>query len=167
MTGWVSGCERAPAFTEAVFNGAAAVGAMVNEGAHAASEVGQLMTVDVITCEPDQTAQDAAEVMARGKVGAVVIVDEDQTVLGLLTERDLVSKVVAPSRVAREVLVRDVMSAPAIGVQPEDTLDRVLKRMNEFHYRRLPVMRGSRLAGMISQTDLLRQYPNLVASHRW
>lgn len=157
----------AVAFADALKAGMDIAGHMDEESAHAASEVGRLMTVDVITVGPDQTAQDAAEVMAKGKIGAAIVIDDERDVLGLLTERDLVAKVVAPSLQAREVLVRDIMSAPAIGVQPEDTLDRVLRRMNEFHYRRLPVTRGTKLAGIISQTDLLRHYPNLVASHRW
>ena len=140
---------------------------MGHRTAHAGTEVSRIMSIDVETCSPDENAQIAATAMARAKVGALIVVDEEQQVLGVLTERDLVSKIMAHNYAAHDILVRDVMSAPAIGVQAEDTLERVLLRMNEFRYRRLPVMQSSQLVGVISQTDILRHYPEMVASHRW
>ena len=134
--------------------------------AYASMEVSQVMTENVITCSTEHTCRDACIMMTENKIGAIVVVDEDYNVLGMLSERDVVSNVVAEGKDG-STLVRDAMNAPAIGVQMEYTLDQVIRRMTEFRFRRLPVLRGTELVGIISQTDMLKHYPALIASNRW
>ena len=130
---------------------------------YASPEVSRLMATDVVSVSPEYTVMQAALTMTAGRVGVAVVV-EDERVIGMVSERDLMSKVVAQGLDPGEVLVEHVMSAPVIGIQETATLADAVRRMVDFRYRRLPVVRGEKLVGVISQTDLLRHYPTLVAA---
>lgn len=134
---------------------------------YASSEVSELMTSDVETAFTYDSIKSAAVKMAERGIGALVIVDDENNVLGMLTERDVMSNVVAHNKDAEKTIVRDIMTAPAIGVQLESTLDQVIRKMVSYKFRRLPVLEGTKLSGMISQTDVLRSYPDIIASHSW
>jgi CBS domain-containing protein len=101
---------------------------------------------------------EAAEYMANRKIGGVCVLDEGERLLGILTERDLLNRVVVPQREPASMQVKDVMSAllDLAVIETNDTPHEALERMERTGRRHLPVVEGQRWVGMLSMRDLLR-----------
>jgi len=113
------------------------------------------MTREVVTVESSKTIFDAANIMTEKKVGGLVVV-RGGDIVGIITERDILRRVVAKKCDPTGVKISEVMSTPVISVAPNDTLSDAAQKMVENRIRRLPVIEGSILAGIITSTDLAR-----------
>jgi len=100
------------------------------------------------------TVRQAAQHMASKKVGAVPVV-EGTRLVGLFSERDLVTRVVAPGLDPRALTIGQVMTREVIIAEPEETFDVALERMMRRHIRHLPVVSNGRLVGFVSFRDLV------------
>jgi CBS domain-containing protein len=123
--------------------------------------VEEVMTKDPKTGSPDMSAQQAAKMMKREKVGSLVIMDGSNAI-GILTEKDIVEKVVAEGRSATRTKVIDVMSEPLVTVGPKDTVGEVARKMSNMKLRRLPVVENGSLLGIVTENDILRLSPALI-----
>ena len=107
------------------------------------------------TLPPDASCREAAQLLSGVGVGCVVVA-EDGRPLGIVTDRDLVVRVMAPSRDPESTRLRDVMSAEPVFVANERSLDQVLAIMRQQRVRRVPVVDAhGRLEGIIALDDLL------------
>lgn len=97
---------------------------------------------------------EAARRMSYFNVGAIVIVDEQGKLIGIVTERDITRRVVAERRDPAKTLLREVMSANPDALRPSDTAEDALRLMRVRGYRHLPVVDEGRLVGMVSVRDL-------------
>jgi len=120
-----------------------------------AKTVKDVMTRDIEACEPDAKVKDAAELMARKDVGPIPVV-EDGTLVGIVTDRDIVIRVVAEGRDAAETTVGEISSKGLVTVSPDDDLEDALKLLAQHQVRRLPVVEGDRLVGIVAQADIAR-----------
>jgi CBS domain-containing protein len=111
---------------------------------------------DVATIPAEATARDAAIAMRTRAVGSVVILRGGEPV-GILTDRDLLERVVAEGKDAAETSTADVMSQPLHVVDPEDPLDRVVELMSARGIRRIPVVREGELVGIVTLDDVLSE----------
>ena len=118
-------------------------------------QVKDLMSTDVAVVGPDQTMAMAAIMMADDSLSSLVVVDKG-TVAGIITEKDFLERVVAKGKSALDVKVRDVMSCPVVTVSSQATVFEAGRIVEEKHVKRLPVVDGSKLVGIVSQTDLIR-----------
>jgi CBS domain-containing protein len=109
---------------------------------------------DVITANPLLTAREAARLMARKRVGAVVVV-EDGRVVGMFTERDLMNRVVAADRDPDTTTLGEVMTPDPQAVTPDVEVETVIAWMLSGRFRHLPVLEGPHLAGIVSQGDVV------------
>jgi CBS domain-containing protein len=121
---------------------------------------GELMTTDVVTVGPDDRVRDALQAMIDHDFGSVVVAEEGRAV-GMFTERDVTRHVLSDPALLDE-RVRDLMSAPPITVEPGDQVVDVFELMNGKGIRRLPVVEGDRLVGIVTEGDL-RRWVGLVA----
>ena len=119
------------------------------------TNIKEVMTRDVRACEPNATVADAAKVMAQGDVGPVPIV-EDGRLVGIVTDRDIVVRVVAEGRDPNATTVKEIASTELVTVAPDDDLDEALHLLAERQVRRLPVVEGDRLVGIVAQADIAR-----------
>jgi CBS domain-containing protein len=119
------------------------------------TSIKEVMTRDVRACEPDATVAEAAKVMAREDVGPVPIV-EDGRLVGLVTDRDIVVRVVAEGRDPNATTVKEIASTELVTVSPDDDLDEALNLLARRQVRRLPVVEGDRLVGIVAQADIAR-----------
>jgi CBS domain-containing protein len=121
---------------------------------------GAVCTRDVSIAFRSTALYDAARSMRERHVGSLVVVDETpegRVVVGLLTDRDIVTAVVAKEVDARTLSVEDVMSADVATVREDDSLHDVVAQMKRRRVRRLPVVTAQdRLVGMIAADDVLR-----------
>jgi CBS domain-containing protein len=111
------------------------------------------MTEAPATLGPDMNAFDAAGLMRQFDVGVIPIVDGEKFI-GLVTDRDLVMRVLADREDASEVLLRDIATRSPVTVSPDAKLSEARDLMAEHKVRRLPVVKGEQLVGIISIGDI-------------
>lgn len=114
------------------------------------------MSREVVIVEPRRTIFEAANVMGDRRVGCLIVVDPNREPLGIITERDVLRRVVARGLDPRRVKVFDVMSKPLITAGPETSIRDAARIMVSNRIRRLPVVEGSRLIGIVTSADLAR-----------
>lgn len=103
----------------------------------------------------NETVREVAFYMSERRVGAVAVLD-GQRVAGIVSERDIMSKVVAKGLDPAKTKVSEVMSRELLVASPEDSYEDAARKMRQAGIRHLPVVEGGRLLGMISQRDLLQ-----------
>ena len=116
-----------------------------------------VMTKDVVTCTPQNTIPEVARLMKTEDIGPILIVDNEQsrTLVGIITDRDIVLKVIAEERDVNTTRVGDVMSKKLVTCRPDDDVDVAMKAMAQFQLRRIPVVgENMTLLGIISQADV-------------
>ncbi len=111
------------------------------------------------TLPPDATVRAAADLMAQRRIGAVMVV-EGGRLRGIVTERDIVYRVVAKDLPAQTTPVGAVMTVEPETLQPNDTAMTALQRMQTGRYRHLPVLRGDEVCGMVSIRDIYEAVRN-------
>jgi CBS domain-containing protein len=114
--------------------------------------VADLMTRPTATCPADAEIRAAAALMRDRDTGDVVVVDHD-TVRGIVTDRDIVVRALADGK-GPETPLAEVLSGQVVAVAPDDRIEKVVDLMREHAVRRIPVVDGGRLAGVISIGDL-------------
>jgi CBS domain-containing protein len=118
--------------------------------------IASMMEKKVLVADLNSNARDCAKAMSRRGVSSAVVVERNRA-LGIVTERDLVSKVMADGLDAAKVLVRDIMSTPLITAPPDATMTKASEIMAEYRIRRLVVIdKGGNLAGIVTAGDIAR-----------
>lgn len=112
----------------------------------------------LITAEPDSTISQAAQRMAHYNVGVVVVMDADDQVAGVLSERDIVKGLSGADGDVENILVADLMTESVISVSPTDSLVDAVIAMNTHGIRHLIVMQAGKPVGVISIRDVLRVF---------
>ena len=114
----------------------------------------EVMTKDPASCNASEMVTKVASLMKQHDVGAVPVAESDRLV-GIVTDRDIVLKVVAAGRNPEQAPVRDAMTPNPVSCKEDDDLEYALKLMKERQVRRMPIVDGSgRLSGIIAQADV-------------
>lgn len=127
--------------------------------------VGDVMTHNVVVVPFGKTILDVAKIMKRDNVGSIIVVEdtEGKHAKGIITERDLVHKILAKGEDPYPVPVEKAMSRPLRVVRPETSLEDAAKAMRENKMKRLPVVNEkNELIGIISEGDILRVFPAII-----
>jgi CBS domain-containing protein len=111
---------------------------------------------DVVTTQPHVSLREAADVLARNRIGAVVVSDASGGVLGILSERDIVRAVSSGGGEALKDPVSRHMTAKVITTTEDDSVEDTMETMTQSRIRHLPVLRDGRLAGMVSIGDVVK-----------
>ncbi len=109
----------------------------------------------VVTVSPTATLAEAARTMVDHRIGAVVVADAAEQLLGIVTERDLTKAIV-------DHAVEDVMTHPVVTCAPDESVVEALYMMNSRHIRHLPILDRDRLAGIISIRDVTGKWIELL-----
>jgi len=117
------------------------------------SELIGLKGAAVVTIAPTASALDAAQAMNERKIGSLVVV-EGKRVVGIITERDILTRIVAVERSPSKTRVADVMTPQPITCVPDTPLEELRSVMHERRVRHVPVLESGALAGMVSIGDL-------------
>lgn len=121
--------------------------------------VKDLMSDQVISVLPEESVAVAARLMTRHNVGALPVRDRDGSLCGILTDRDVVTRCVALERPMQQTSVARVMTSRVATVPPTASVDQAAAMLAKEQVRRLPVVEGRRLVGMVTLSDLSRQAP--------
>ena len=119
-----------------------------------------IMTPNPTCVRSSDTVLDAARRMAHEDVGALPICGEDNRLKGMLTDRDIVVKVLAEGKDPRAMHISEVPHGNIVSVKADDDVDRVLQTMKQHKIRRVPVIEGHDLVGIVAQADVARSLPD-------
>lgn len=119
------------------------------------------MTRMVVTVSPTATIQECSQIMNKEGIGSVVIKDMD-AVKGIMTEQDIVRKVVAAGKRPESVTVKEVMERRVISVDPGKDIHDALVIMRDGDIRHLPVVDNGKLLGILTVKDILKVEPELI-----
>lgn len=121
----------------------------------------EIMSTNPVTISGDATVAEAAAEMRDRDIGSLVVL-EDGRPTGIVTERDVVSKVAAEDRPAKKTTVREIMSSPLVAIHPHQEVADAAKVMASRNIRRLPVIKEGKLVGMLTENDIIRVWPQLI-----
>jgi CBS domain-containing protein len=126
---------------------------MKTRGGTMAKSVRDAMTEDPRSIGASASVVEAARLMREQHIGSLPITD-DQKLVGMITDRDITTRVVAEAADPQKTPVSDVYSRDLISVEPDNDLDEALQLMARHQVRRLPVVENGRLVGIVAQADI-------------
>jgi len=124
--------------------------------------VRDVMSSPVITMDENSSSNQAAAAMEKNDVGAVIITNKAGQSIGIITERDLVIRVIAKNLKPDTVKAKEIMTTPLVNIEPEATISEAARRMNMLDIRRLGVFYKGNLVGIVSSKDILGVMPELI-----
>jgi CBS domain-containing protein len=119
----------------------------------------EIMTEGSEYLKEDATVADAAKRLANASIGAAPVCDASGHLRGVVTDRDLVVEVLAAGKDPASTKVVDLVHGEAVTIGADDTVEEAIRTMQQHKVRRLPVIDGTRLVGMVSQADIARSCP--------
>lgn len=124
--------------------------------------VKDVMTSPVITIDEEGNVQEAARLMDRNDVGCIIVSDKNQKPVGIITERDMITRVLSKNTLPTKVKAKKAMTSPLLTIDPEETLTEAARKMSKLNVRRLGVIYKGNLVGLISSKDILAVTPELI-----
>jgi CBS domain-containing protein len=124
--------------------------------------VKDVMSSPVITVTEDEAVDKVAQFMDMQELGCIVVTDKDGRPLGIITERDLVTRVLGKNKLPSKLKAKDVMTSPLITINPDETLSNAARQMSRLNVRRLGVIYKGDLVGILSSKDILAVTPELL-----
>jgi CBS domain-containing protein len=119
------------------------------------SVVADIMSTPVVAVEGEVNVRDGALLMTDKRIGSIVITERGQPV-GIVTERDMLERVVSLCRDPCETRMKDIMSSPLISTSPDTNILDAMRKMRENRISRLLVMEKDKLIGIVSERDVIR-----------
>ena len=124
-------------------------------------KVEDVMVEDVITVEANQTVKKAIDLMNENEIGSLIVVKQGKA-MGIITERDMLTRILARSRNPERTKVSEIMSAPLVVADPKMELEEAARLMFKMKVKKLPVISKGELIGLITLTDLARFQPQII-----
>jgi CBS domain-containing protein len=117
--------------------------------------VKDVMVKEVIAVEADAKVRDAVELMNKNEIGCLIVQKRGKPV-GMITERDILKKIVCQSKNPEEVRVSEIMSRPLVVGKVDMDLEEAARLMLKRNIKKLPIVNGGKLVGLITLTDVVR-----------
>jgi CBS domain-containing protein len=124
-------------------------------------QVRDVMSKDVKVVRPDTLVKEVVATMNKFNIGSIIVVQSDRPV-GIITERDILKRIVEPCLAPETLRAREVMSSPVITIRGTVSIDEAAKIMARKRLKKLLVMEESKLAGILTFTDIVTQVPNML-----
>jgi len=119
------------------------------------AKVRDIMVREVVTIEANATVRNAVRLMNNCEIGCLIVLQEGKPT-GIVTERDMINRVLLAGRDPRAVEVGGVMSKPLLSLEPEKEIEDAVMLMFKHKIKKLPIIENGRLVGVVTLTDLIR-----------
>ncbi len=126
------------------------------------SLVKDYMRKEISTISIEASANRASKTMLNEKVSYIIVLDKGQPV-GIVTERDLVQKILAKDMPPNDTTVSDCMSAPLVTIDPDQSINEAVEMMKKYGFRRIPVVKNGIIYGIFSARDLVEHFEEFEA----
>ncbi|MFP3950624.1 MAG: cyclic nucleotide-binding/CBS domain-containing protein [Candidatus Bathyarchaeia archaeon] len=120
--------------------------------------VRDIMSRNVKTVRTDDTVLDAVKKMNKFNIGSVIVTSNNRPV-GIITETNVMQRIVAPRLDAGTVWTKDIMSSPLITIEETASVEEAARLMAEKQIKKLPIVKGDKLQGVVTTTDIVRASP--------
>jgi CBS domain-containing protein len=124
--------------------------------------VKDVMSSPVVTLDKDATSNKVADLMDENELGCVIVTNKKGQPVGIITERDLVIRVLTKNLKPDAVKAKEIMTSPLVTIEPEATISEAARRMSRLNIRRLGVIYKGNLVGVVSSKDILGVMPELI-----
>jgi len=124
-------------------------------------EVRNFMVSNVITIETSALVMDAVKIMNQHMIGCLVV-NKNGSPVGMVTERDLLKRLLAESKNPEKTRIQEIMSKPLIVAKPDMEIEEVIKFMFDRKIKKIPIVEDGKLLGLVTFTDLLSFQPQLI-----
>jgi CBS domain-containing protein len=124
-------------------------------------KVEDVMTTDIITIDVNATVKKAAKIMDKNGISCLIAARKGKAI-GIITERDLLKRIIVESKDPEKTKVKEVMSSPLEVVAPGTDLEKALRLMFRKKIKKLPVVDEDNLLGLVSLTDIARCQPAII-----
>jgi CBS domain-containing protein len=124
-------------------------------------KVEDAMVDDVVTIEADATVKKAVDLMNKHEIGCLIVVRSGKAV-GIVTERDMLSRVLGMARDPERTKVSDIMTSPLVVADPQMDLEEAARLMFKMKVKKLPVVSKGDLVGLLTLTDVARFQPQII-----
>lgn len=121
-------------------------------------KISDIMTRNVVTIETGKTVQEAVEIMNKKEIGCIVVT-KDGSPIGIVTERDVLNKIVVEGRDPEKTKIEEIMSSPLITGSPDMTLEDAAKLLVLRRVKKLPIVEKGKLVGIVTLFDIVRWEP--------
>jgi CBS domain-containing protein len=125
--------------------------------------VRDIMSTKVRTAKTESTMMEVVRKMNKFDVGSIVILDSAARPVGIVTERDVLRKIVEPQLPPDSVKALQVMSAPLVTINADAGVEQAAKLMSKKRIKKLPVVDGGKLVGIVTSMDIMRSQPKLIS----
>ena len=123
--------------------------------------VKDIMSSPALTIEENETAKAAGEKMKKHRKGCLLVTRNGKPV-GIVSDSDLINKVLVKDKLASQVLVKEIMSSPLVTVRPDDNIVDAVNKIKKNNIHRLPVIDKGKIVGIISLSDIARASPEMI-----
>jgi CBS domain-containing protein len=124
--------------------------------------VKDVMSSPVVTLDEDAPSNRVAHIMDENELGCVIVTNKTGKPVGILTERDLVIRVLAKNLKPDAIKAKEIMTSPLVTIEPDATVSEAARRMSRLNIRRLGVIYKGNLVGLVSSKDILAVMPELI-----
>jgi CBS domain-containing protein len=114
-----------------------------------------IMTREVVSVRVDASVEEALELLLQNKISGIPVVEEDMTLVGIVTEKDLLRLFYRPEG-GKKKAVENFMTQPAVHFDENETLDDICRCLLEVAFRRVPVTKKGKVVGIVSRPDVLK-----------
>ncbi len=123
-------------------------------------KVGDVMTRNPVVASPNDDLVKCAQIMRKHHVGAVLAIEGSKT-LGIITESDIINKVIAENKDLKKAKIKDYMVTNVATIEPDRDIFEALSKMKDLNIRRLPVVYNGKTVGLLAMKDILKIEPHL------
>jgi CBS domain-containing protein len=124
-------------------------------------QVRDVMSKDVKVVRPDTLVKEVVATMNKFNIGSIIVVQSDRPV-GIITERDILKRIVEPCLAPETLRAREIMSSPVVTIRDTVSIDEAAKIMARKRLKKLLVMEENKLAGILTFTDIVTQVPHML-----
>jgi signal-transduction protein with cAMP-binding, CBS, and nucleotidyltransferase domain len=120
------------------------------------------MSSPVITIREEEGVDEVAKLMKAQRLGSIIVTDNEGRPIGVITERDLVTRVLSENKRPSDLKAKEVMTTPLVTIKPDETLSNAARKMSRLNMRRFGVVYKGELVGVVSSKDVLAITPELL-----